>query len=538
MKSLGQLVTDPDSYIGRRMHKGAMELAKEYFDSGAPFVFYEDGELLVTQECLTQYPQIGAIVRNATYLSPVKLSTGSTATVHACYSDALRNATNPHGANTGDSVAQEEFKSVISEAIRFGSSDVHIFLRKPVSMISFRVDGDVSLESAKPLSYDRVFRMLSTAYNWNGANNTTEGFSARSLLPGSFEMDVIHPMTQEMVRVSLRLENAPEHVLLHSKCVIRVSLATRVRNLEELRIPAAVIDVAKTFMARPNGMILVSGPTGSGKTTFLHGAVHYLPKGKTMSSIEDPVELIADHNPLITQSNLLPGMSYDVQLRSLMRQDPNCIMIGEMRDNETARIAYRAVLTGHLILSTVHTSDSPGIIKRLNDFGLSYSDMAQRNALSLLVACRLLKILCPTCKRQITSQYPYAKAVEKRLGSIAGVFQPNPHGCGKCRNGYLGRESVIEYIVVTETFRNFIEKADIDGGVRYLKEHGWKSLQDHGWDMIQAGLVDPLDAEKELTDVVIDTGEDFNYSHQNQKSWNNSPAERSIALVPKAAEVE
>lgn len=512
MSAVGQFVDDPEAYAGRRMHKDIQELAKEYFDKGMPFVFYDDGELLVTPECAAAHPDLGAHIRNLTHLQPTKLMNGALTTVQACYSDALRNVSNPRNSTAGDSIAQEEFKSVISEAIRFGGSDVHVHLRKPISLICFRVDGEVTLDKSMPLSYDRAYRMLSAAYNWNGANNSADTFNVRSLLPSSFEMDVTHPISSEKTRVSLRLEMGPEHTLSHAKCVIRVSLATRVRNLEELHIDPKIVELMKTFMARPNGMILVSGPTGSGKTTFLHGALHYLPEGKTFYSIEDPVELIADYNPLFVQQNLLATETYESQLRSLMRQDPNCIMVGEMRDNETARIAYRAVLTGHLILSTIHTSDSPGIIKRLNDFSLTYGDLAQRNALSLLVACRLIKVLCPHCKRPVTEHHQYADVIKRRLGSLDGVNQANPHGCESCRNGYVGRKSVIEYIVVTREFRRFIETGDIDGGVKYLKSNGWKSLQDIGWELIANGEVDPVDAEKELTDIIIDTEQDFDYS--------------------------
>lgn len=517
--TIGQTILDLDSYQGRTMHPGSVDLAKSMFESGSPFIFFDDGELMVADDTLLCHPSLVSDLRSRTSIVVTKLTTGDAPTIQTVFRETLQNSANNNLDQSDSSPAENDLINVIIEALKLKASDIHIFLRDPLCEICYRVDGKLSaFNSHKPMAYERAKRMLAVAYNWTASNNNNSGeFDLRSLQPTSFDTEVIDPNSNEKTRVTLRLEKAPEYRLGDVKCSIRVSVSTRILDLEELGIDAHIVDVVKNHMIRPHGMILISGPTGSGKTTFIHGGLHYVPKDKSVYTLEDPVELVASYNPRISQQNLIPGETYDSQLRSLLRQDPNVMMIGELRDGETVKVAYRAALTGHLILGTIHTSNSLGTIKRMKDFGMSYADLAHEGALMLLVACRLVPKLCHKCKIPITDAYVHSDVISKKLGTINGVFMFNQAGCPECRGGTKGRVSVIEYIVVTSALREFIEQGDLSGARNYLKHHGWQSLQDIGWELISKGEIDPIDAEKELTDIILDSSSHFSYSDHRSK---------------------
>jgi Type II secretory pathway, ATPase PulE/Tfp pilus assembly pathway, ATPase PilB len=539
MPTIGQTIYDLDSYQGRSMHPGAVDLAKSMFDSGTPFIFFDDGELMVAPDTLNSHPGLAAELRSRTSMKVTKLTSGDSSTIQTVFRETLQNSANSNMDQGDRSAAENDLVNVIIEALRLKASDIHIFLRDPLCEICYRVDGKLSaFNSHKPLAYERAKKMLAVAYNWTASNNNSSGeFDLRSIQPTSFDIELVDPNTNEKTRVTLRLEKAPEYRLGDVKCSIRVSVSTRIKDLEELGIDDHIVSVVKDHMIRPHGMILISGPTGSGKTTFIHGALHYVPKDKNVYTLEDPVELVASYNPRISQQNLIPGETYDSQLRSLLRQDPDVMMIGELRDAETVHVAHRAALTGHLILGTIHTSNSLGTIKRMKDFGMSYADLAHEGALMLLVACRLVPKLCQKCKIPITNSYVHAEVISKKLGTINGVFMLNQAGCPECRGGTNGRVSVIEYIVVTGALRQFIEQGDLSGARNYLESHGWQSLQDIGWELISKGEVDPIDAEKELTDIILDSSSHFSYkNHRIKAESNNTQSVLSSKLINIAAD--
>ena len=521
-ETYGQTVIDVDSYSGRTMHINTVDMSKSMFDAGTPFIFFDDGELMVAAETLLAVPHLPAEIRSLTNKNVTKITKGDSSTIQNVYRETLQNSSSTNVSSGDVSDALESLTNIAIEALRLKASDIHVYLRSPLSEICYRVDGELTeFNSHKPMAYERAKKMLAVAYNWSGSNSNTSGeFDLRSLQPTSFDLEVADPATGERKRVTLRLEKGPEYLLGNAKCTIRVSESSKIRDLDELGVEPHIVSIIKKYMVRPNGMILVSGPTGSGKTTFLHGALHYIPKGKTIYTIEDPVELVASYNPRISQQNLIPGETFNTQLRSYLRQDPNVIMLGELRDVETVAVSYRAALTGHLILSTIHTPNSLGIITRLHDFGMSYADLAYEGALSLLIACRLIRTLCPKCKIPLQQDYMYTAKITKMLGSINGVYQASPTGCPDCSLGRKGRTSVIEYTVVTAKLRSYIISGDISSARKYLESHGWQSLQNIGWELIKNGVIDPLDAEMELTDILLDSSEDFAYSSHRNSSAN------------------
>lgn len=523
---LAQASGDLNAYMGRSFHLKVLPLAKELFDQGCHFVFYADGELLQTKTTVVKHPDLLARVRDLTGMQPTRQSTRDAQFVQNCYQEALTNA-NMLSDESEDLVstdAQEKFAELVSTAIGVNSSDIHIYLRYPLSEVHFRIDGELDPKFRQTISYEACKRMLAATYNWSGAKNSRKTFDVRTLQPSSFQIEVIDPKTQQMVLTAIRLETSPEYTQDSANtgtarpgsahAVVRVSPNKEIRTLEELGVAPDVVNLMRNFMLRSKGMVLISGPTGSGKTTFLHGSLRFMPSTRMCFTVEDPVELVASYNPMIVQQNLLPGETYDSQLRSLMRQDPDVLMIGEIRDGETAKVAYRAALTGHFVLSTTHTGSALGILKRLLDFGLTTGDLSQPGALSLLVACRLVRNLCPHCKVPVTADYPHAEAINQRLGTLQGVYRANRQGCPECTRGTKGRSSVIEYIVVTNGVRKCIETGDMSGVESMIRANGWRSLQDKGWGMIEQGIIDPEDAEMMITDILIDTAEEFSYTNR------------------------
>jgi type IV pilus assembly protein PilB len=237
---------------------------------------------------------------------------------------------------------------------------------------------------------------------------------------------------------------------------------------------------------QPHGILLVTGPTGSGKSTTLYTALSQMDGEKfNVSTVEDPVEYELDFCNQV-QANEKVGLTFAAALRSLLRQDPDIIMIGEIRDNETARIAVQAALTGHLVLSTLHTNDAPSSITRLVNIGIDpYLIAASLNA---VLAQRLVRKICPKCKEVYKAPKNMRKYVEK-----AGV-QPNElfhgKGCDACRNsGYVGRVGIYELLVIDENFKDMINKdASVSNMRKVFYSSKQPSLFDDGIKKVKQGL--------------------------------------------------
>ena len=229
-------------------------------------------------------------------------------------------------------------------------------------------------------------------------------------------------------------------------------------RLDQLGMAPAVLAVLRRTLRTPNGIVLVTGPTGSGKTTTLYGALSELNDGqRNILTVEDPVEYAIEGIGQ-TQVSTRVGMSFAAGLRAILRQDPDVIMVGEIRDTETAQIAVQASLTGHMVLSTVHTNDAAGAITRLRDIGIESFLLA--SSLRLVVAQRLVRRLCPHCRQAVA---PDALATRLMGADYLGDVHRSP-GCAHCQHtGYAGRIGIHELIVVDDTIRRLItEGADED----------------------------------------------------------------------------
>jgi type II secretory ATPase GspE/PulE/Tfp pilus assembly ATPase PilB-like protein len=236
----------------------------------------------------------------------------------------------------------------------------------------------------------------------------------------------------------------------------------------------------------PHGIILVTGPTGSGKTSTLYTALNEINDAvRKIITVEDPVEYqLKGVNQI--QVNEKSGLTFARGLRSILRHDPDVILIGEIRDAETAQIAVQASLTGHLVFSTLHTNDAPGALTRLVDMGVEPYLVA--SSLEAVLAQRLVRVLCKHCKQPDNS--PTAQAFKVKLGIPAEKIIYKSIGCRECRNtGFFGRHAIFEWMDTDEEIRQLILKSASTDQVRAAaRRGGMRTLAEDGWRLVAAGI--------------------------------------------------
>jgi type IV pilus assembly protein PilB len=286
-------------------------------------------------------------------------------------------------------------------------------------------------------------------------------------------------------KIDLRVSTFPTH--RGEKTVIRVLDTRSVSlNLEDLGFAEDVLSQFREGIQAPNGIILVTGPTGSGKSTTLYGALNAISSMENnVCTVEDPIEY---HLPLINQFQVQErvGMTFSKALRTLLRQDPDIIMVGEVRDEETARTAIQAALTGHLVFSTLHTNDACSSITRLVNMGVEPYLIAA--ALNMVLAQRLLRRICPKCRQEYEPPRTVRKALEK-MGWQDGTFSKGV-GCRHCRNtGYTGRIGIHELLMLDDEIRDAVVSSASLGAIRELaRRKGMISLSFDGFRKVREGI--------------------------------------------------
>lgn len=272
--------------------------------------------------------------------------------------------------------------------------------------------------------------------------------------------------------------------------VIRILPMKLLLNMEGLGVSPQDLKTVEDLIKRPYGIIFVTGPTGSGKTTTLYAALNELnTENCKIITIEDPIEYEIENITQIQVASQI-GLTFARGLRSVLRHDPDVIMVGEVRDMETAEIAMRSALTGHLVLSTLHTNDAASGITRLIDIGVEPYLIA--SSVTALIAQRLVRLICPECKKEDKTKLP---EIRKLIASSLGIKDSEVkiyrgEGCKKCNStGYYGRTAIYEILPINEEIRELVlAKASSTKVKKVALEHGMYSLNQNGWQKVIKGL--------------------------------------------------
>jgi general secretion pathway protein E/type IV pilus assembly protein PilB len=364
---------------------------------------------------------------------------------------------------------------VFKDAIELRASDIHLEPFEDEFRIRYRIDGELQevpvpaqLKRFQPAIVSRV-KILS-------------------------HLNIAEKRLPQDGRIKIRLDDAEVDIrvsvipMLHGEAVVMRLLRqnSKLRGLDDIGMDRRESDCFRNVLQLPHGIILVTGPTGSGKTSTLYTALNEINDAvRKIITIEDPVEYqLKGVNQI--QVNEKSGLTFARGLRSILRHDPDVVLIGEIRDAETAQIAVQASLTGHLVFSTLHTNDAPGAVTRLVDMGVEPYLVA--SSLEAVLAQRLVRVLCTHCKQPDNS--PTAQTLKVKLGIPANTTIYKSIGCRECRNtGFFGRHAIFEWMDTDQEIRQLIlQSASTDQIRAAARKQGMKSLAEDGWRLVRQGI--------------------------------------------------
>ncbi|HEV7924579.1 MAG TPA: GspE/PulE family protein, partial [Verrucomicrobiae bacterium] len=357
---------------------------------------------------------------------------------------------------------------VLTDAIDLRASDIHLEPFEDELRIRYRIDG-VLQEIPVPAQIKRFQPAIVSRVKILSHLNIAE-----KRLPQDGRIKIRLANNEVDIRVSI----IP---MLHGEAVVMRLLRQKATllGMEQLGMAPEILKSFNHVLELPHGIILVTGPTGSGKTSTLYTALAAINDDvRKIITIEDPIEYqMRGVNQI--QVSEKAGLTFARGLRSILRHDPDVILIGEIRDQETAQIAVQASLTGHLVFSTLHTNDAPGALTRLVDMNVEPYLVA--SSLEAVLAQRLVRVLCPECKTEDTS--PTTAALKEQVGIAASVKVYRGVGCQACRNtGYHGRHGIFEWMDLTNEIRQMVLKSCSSGEMREAAvRNGMHSLSDDGW---------------------------------------------------------
>jgi len=381
---------------------------------------------------------------------------------------------------------------IVKTAVAGGASDIHIEGSEEAVRVRFRIDGVLHTSLILPRDlYSAIVARIKILSNLKIDEQ-------RKPQDGRFSI------IDQDKKIDFRVSTFPTQY--GEKVVLRIlDTSNGIRSLEALGFIGPKAEMVKDALTKPFGMILLTGPTGSGKSTTVYTLLSQVnTEDINIVTLEDPIEY---YLPGINQSQVRPDINYTFAtgLRSILRQDPDVIMVGEIRDGETAGLAVQSALTGHIVFSTLHTNDSPGAIPRLIDMGVEPFLLSA--SLQVVIAQRLARKLCPECKQEITfteKQQQYIKDSLNTLDEayIRSVYDGNfdkgykPVGCSKCSNGFKGRMAIFEVVSMTEDLRAIIEKnTGGDEIIEYLNKNNYVTLK-------QDGILKVLTGHLSLTELL------------------------------------
>ncbi|HEY3132117.1 MAG TPA: type II secretion system ATPase GspE [Acidobacteriota bacterium] len=364
---------------------------------------------------------------------------------------------------------------LISKAIESRASDIHIEPFEKDLKVRYRIDGILhDVESPPKKLKSAVISRIKIMAKLNIAER-------RMPQDGRIKMKV---MGRE---IDLRVSTLP--TLYGESVVMRIldKSNTQIYDLNKLGFATDTFAMFEGLITRPHGIILVTGPTGSGKTTTLYGALTKINlPDKKIITIEDPIEYQING---INQIHVNPqiGLTFAAGLRSIVRQDPDVIMVGEIRDLETAEIAIRAALTGHLVFSTLHTNDAPSAIARLVDMGAE--DYLLASSILGILAQRLVRVICSHCKVKVENDPAFLKEIGMNRNGESNITHQGG-GCKECAGtGYMGRIGIFELMLMDDDIRHLtITDADSNTLRKLAVQNGMLGLREDGWNKVRAGL--------------------------------------------------
>jgi general secretion pathway protein E/type IV pilus assembly protein PilB len=382
-----------------------------------------------------------------------------------------KNEQSPKRVGTFDSRAEDLLPTLIAEARTLGSSDIHLEAYEEKCRVRMRIDGLlIERYVIAREDYPRMVNKVKIKANLD---------IAEKRLPQDGRIFFNHEGMKFDVRVSVL-------PTLHGEKVVLRLLSNDATNIDIAKLGFTETELAHFLegVKRPNGILLVSGPTGSGKTTTLYATLKLLNKEKSnIVTVEDPIEYtLAGINQVQLKESI--GLTFASTLRTFLRQDPDIIMLGEIRDGETAQMAIRAALTGHLVLSTIHTNSAWGIVSRLTDMGVPGFLIA--GTLNTAIAQRLFRLLCPACKQE-QSFNPETLPKNFRKPGLPAV-QYAPGGCEHCHfTGYKGRKAIYEVVPIDRDLVQCI-RSNTSDVTAHLKEKGIRTLSENAFDLFASGL--------------------------------------------------
>ena len=379
---------------------------------------------------------------------------------------------------------------VLRDAIELRASDIHLEPFEDELRIRYRIDG-VLQEVPVPSQIKRFQPAIVSRVKILSHLNIAE-----KRLPQDGRIKIRLDSSEVDIRVSV----IP---MLHGEAVVMRLLRqdATLLGMTELGMDQRELNLFRSMLGLPHGIILVTGPTGSGKTTTLYTALNEINDSvRKIITIEDPIEYqLKGVNQI--QVSEKSGLTFAKGLRAILRHDPDVLLIGEIRDRETAQIAVQASLTGHLVFSTLHTNDAPGALTRLVDMGVEPYLVA--SSLESVLAQRLVRVLCPDCKEE--NHTATAQALKEQVNSLRTATVFRAIGCGACRQtGYQGRRAVFEMMDLNFQIRQMILKSCSSEEIRTAAQrNGLRTLAEDGWRLVRDGVTTPEEVMRVTKDQSV-----------------------------------
>ncbi len=386
---------------------------------------------------------------------------------------------------------------MIVDAVKNGASDIHFDPTDSDLIVRIRIDGSLLDYAKVPATVKK--NLITRIKIISGMNITETRLPQDGAIKGLIEN----------LDVDLRVSSLP--IVEGEKIVIRIlDYRMSLNGLDSIGLAPYNLEKIKELIKKPNGIIMVTGATGSGKSTTVYAMLQVLnTTERNIITVEDPVEMKIDGiNQVQVMSEI--GLTFSNTLRSILRQDPDIIMIGEIRDDETARIAVRASITGHLVLSTIHTNNSLNTIERLLDMDVERYLLG--SALSGIISQRLVKKLCPKCRSERPTNQYEKNLFQKILGiDVDKIY--TPVGCSECINGYKGRIAIHEVLEINQDIRDAIVNNTRKEELRTLVYNSNVNT------LLQDGLNKVIEGSTSIDEIlrVIDVNDDFGTNEQDLK---------------------